>query len=372
MLPKRSNLSRIALQRNAEKRPAPDLAFRSSTFIDHDRPSYSKDHLDELKQSTPSTPKHTSFRNSPDITSTPGSELDIASKFGTNLSSYQPPTTIPTDAQIKEKKERRARLAKEQDFISLGDDLHDDNQDDDDDLDDSVTRDDTGRLILKPQEKYAESRLVPDDEEMYEGFEEFTTDSRIRFSSKAEKEAAKKRKAEMASLIADAEGQNDDESNGDDSEAERNAAFEVAQTRHGNYATRDNQDKEFARPQTPPRILPLPTMDAVVERLRKTLEEMELLRMGKMNELQRLKTEKASIGEEEVRVQAALKETGERYSKLREDLRSKDDTQDGEIAAANGNEPEHSDQSDDADERPGLGGPSGYNVSRQPLAGLGS
>ncbi|KAF1353653.1 nineteen complex-related protein 2-domain-containing protein [Delphinella strobiligena] len=367
VLPKRSNLSRIAPQRHAEKRPAPDLAFRPPIHDDPDRPSYSKDYLDELKQSTPSTPKDQAFRDGAGTIQSGALALDIASKFGADLSRYQPPTAIPTDAEIQEKKERRSRLAKEQNYISLDQDQ--DEQDDEDD--DNVTRDDQGRLILKPKEKYPETRLVRDDEDMLEGFDEFTsTDARIGFgSATANLEAAKRRKAEMASLIANAEGRSDDDTEDDDSEAERNAAFELAQTRHGNYAAKDD-DEHVARPQTPPRIAPLSTLDAVVERLRKRLEEMELLRMGKMQEMQRLVDEKASINEEEVRVQAALKETGERYSRLREELRSQQEDHDNRVANGSGTRPVDSDHGDGFDERPALGLGSVESVLKSPHHGL--
>ncbi|KAJ9624798.1 hypothetical protein H2203_004748 [Taxawa tesnikishii (nom. ined.)] len=305
IMPKRSNLSRVAIQRSAEKR-SNDLPFRAGREDDEIRPSYSKGYLEELKQSTPSTPKDLSA-------STTDAEdggvpldaqaLDITAKFGTNLNRYQPPTAIPTDAEIREKKERRARLAKENDFIALDDE-------DEEDEDDNVTHDENGRLILRPKEKYPETRLVRDDEDILEDFDDFTSDGRIALGRKAEKEAAARRKAEMASMIASAEGGHGDESSEDESEAERNAAFEVAQTRSGNYAAAAEQEEEGARPRTPPRIAPLPTMDAVVERLRKRLQEMQTARMGKVREMESLKDEKTRIGEEEVRVQTSLKETG--------------------------------------------------------------
>lgn len=320
--PKRANLSRLAIQRNAEKRS--DVAFRPGLDPTSDRPTYSRGYLDELKKSTPATPRDsasTSTTDNEDAAFATGAAIDVRSKFGSDLSRYQPPTAIPTAAEIQEKKARRARLAKENDFLSLEDDG------DDEEDDDAVTRDDQGRLILKPKEKYPETRLVHDDEDMLEGFDDFTTDGKIAFGRKAQKEEDQKRRAEMASMIADAEGQSaDDDDEADESEAERNAAFEVAQTRHGTYAIRE-QEADLARPQTPPRVVPLPTMDSVIERLRKRLEEMQAVRANKANEMQSLVDEKSRIGEEEVRVQAALKETGEKYQKLREDmgLQSKDD-----------------------------------------------
>ncbi|KAI5210690.1 hypothetical protein E4T39_00204 [Aureobasidium subglaciale] len=357
--PKRTNLSRLAIQRNAEKRS--DVAFRPGLDAALDRPTYNRGYLDELRQSTPATPKDVasaSTTDNEDTASLSNIAVDVKSKFGSDLSRYQPPTAIPTAAEIQEKKARRARLAKENDFLSLEDEGY--NEEDDDD---AVTRDDQGRLILKPKEKYTETRLVHDDEDMLEGFDDFTTDGKITFGRKAQKEEDQKRRAEMASMIADVEGQgaDDDEDDDDESEAERNAAFEVAQTRHGTYAAR-GQEAESTRPQTPPKVVPLPTMDGVVERLRKRLEEMQSIRANKANELQSLVQEKTMIGEEEVRVQAALKETGEKYQKLREDMGLRTQPDDKQIVEANGvhqiprtNHAVDSDSDDEEAERPGLG-----------------
>lgn len=368
VIPKRTNLSRIAIQRNADKRPAPDFVFRQTTpHSSHNRPSYSKDYLDELKQSTPSTPKDTSFRSSPDTNTDSGRDLDLATNFSSNPSTYQLPTLIPSDAEIAEKKARRARLAKEREIISLDDD-GDEHEDDEDEHDDNTTHDELGRLILKPKDKYPETRLVRDDEDMLEGFDEFTTDGRIDFGNAAERLASAKRKAEMATLIADAEG-HDEVSSDDESEAERKAAFEVTQTRHGNYAVQDRDDENSLRPQTPPRILPISSLESVVERLRSKLQEMEVTRMAKMQEMQRLVAEKSSIGEEEVRVQAALKETGEKYARLREDILPR--TRESEPDADN--QPSDLDpgnQLDEIDTVSGLG--KGREESRSVFAGLGA
>ncbi|KAF2155741.1 hypothetical protein K461DRAFT_318435 [Myriangium duriaei CBS 260.36] len=328
--PKRTNLSKVAIQRNAERRLAADVPFRSSREVSEERPSYSKDILQELRQSTPSTPANVSASTSDweDAASSEASRtLDVASKFGSNLARYQAPSAIPTDAEIKEKKERRARLAKEQDFISL------DAASDDDDMDDNVTRDETGKLILRPKEKYPETRLVRDDEDIFEDFDEFTTDGKVALGRNAEKEAEKRRRVEMATLIADAEGQDDGSEESDESEAERNAAFEAAQTRSGTYASRAVDEADTARPRTPPRITPLPTLDGVVGRLRARLEEMEIARAAKEQELESLRAERSQIEGEEVRVQTALKETAEKFAKLRESTGVSADTQ---VAIANG------------------------------------
>ncbi|KAL9112796.1 MAG: hypothetical protein Q9187_007721, partial [Circinaria calcarea] len=208
--PKKSNLSRQAIEKNALRKtlgtslPSDSLPIRPI----EERPSYSKGYLNELKSSTPSTPKRL---NSPsDEEEASSNALDIASKFGTDLF-FQQNSSIPTDAEIKEKKERRARLAKEQEFISLNSNPTSDEDDDDDD--DSVT--------LRARKKEPETRLVRDDEDIAEGFDSFVEDGRISLGKKAEREQKRRHQVEMREMIEEAEATSGEGS--DDSEAERRA-----------------------------------------------------------------------------------------------------------------------------------------------------
>ena len=100
----------------------------------------------------------------------------------------------------------------------------------------------------------------------------------------------------------------------------RNEAFEAAQTRHGNYSTsttHEREQEEASRPRTPPKISPLPNLDNVISRLRSQLADMQTSRMGKLHEMEALQREKIRIGEEEVRIQKALRETAEKFEQLR-------------------------------------------------------
>lgn len=325
--PKRSGLSRIAIQRNASKRAsllASSLPSRQEDDAE-DRPSYCASALQELKESTPTTPYDptTTDGSISDVNDVASSTqaLDLSSKFGSSLARYQQPSAIPSATEIAEKKARRSRLAKEkqaEDYISLDpDDPNLDNEDDDD----NVTRDLDGRLVLKPKDKYgqSESRLVADDEDVMENFEDFTEDGKMALGRKAEVEAARRRKDEMAAQIAQAEGADDEDDDSDTSERERNMAFEAAQTRHGAYATHATSEDpyEHLRPKTPPIISPLPTLDGVIERLRKQLSEMQAGQMQKLQEMEALRREKIRLGEEEVRIQRALRETAEKFQQLR-------------------------------------------------------
>ncbi|KAF2498388.1 hypothetical protein BU16DRAFT_524508 [Lophium mytilinum] len=303
--PKKSNLSRLAIEKNAERKSLPSgLSSELRQVcpgILEDQPNYSKDYLAELRNSTPSTPKPAESSSK---------AIDIASKFGPLASlTDDGESFIPTEAEIREKKERRARLAKEQgDFISLDDDgFEDDHLSDASDVPREIT--------LRPKEKYSESRLVREDEDIAEGFDDFVEDGRISLGRKAEREAKKKRRADMADLIAMAEGGSSDDGS-DDSEADRKAAYDAAQTRAGTYGKKDPEMLD-AGLKTPPRITPLPELGAVVARLQAALKSMQDIQARKLKRMDNLRAEKVDIAERENWIQGQLKETGERYEKLR-------------------------------------------------------
>ena len=161
-----------------------------------------------------------------------------------------------------------------------------------------------------------------EDEDVMEGFDEFTgeTGARIHMDESTRGGERERRKKEMAAHIAAAEAEEDSEEGGDESERERNEAFEAAQTRHGNYSTTADavaREAEDSRPRTPPKISPLPSLDGVIARLRAQLADMQTTRSQKVGEMAALEREKIRIGEEEVRIQKALKETGEKFEELR-------------------------------------------------------
>ena len=161
-----------------------------------------------------------------------------------------------------------------------------------------------------------------EDEDVMEGFDEFTgeTGARIHMDESTRGGERERRKREMAAQIAAAEAEEDSEEGGDESERERNEAFEAAQTRHGNYSTTADavaQGGENARPRTPPKISPLPSLDGVIGMLRAQLVDMQMTRTQKVGEMAALEREKIRIVEEEVRIQKALKETGEKFEELR-------------------------------------------------------
>ncbi|KAL8962129.1 MAG: hypothetical protein Q9193_001425 [Seirophora villosa] len=308
--PRKSNLSRQAIEKNALRKsiglPLPSGPLRQTD----DRPSYSAEHLSELKSSTPSTPKNLDADLGNDTEESKA--LDLAIKFGSDLSVYDN-SAIPTDAEIQEKKERRARLAKEQEYINLhGSDGSDD---------------DRNEISLRPRKDYPESRLVREDEDIAEGFDEYVDDGGIALGRKAEREQRRKQKSEMENLIKHAEGgSSGDES--EDSEVDRRQAYEAAQTRAGMDGLQKITDHEdVQRPRTPPKITPLPTLNGCLEKLQANLTKLHYEKMQRLRKLEEVRKEKLDMAEREVEIQRMLREAGENYERLRGQIG-------GELAAA--------------------------------------
>lgn len=302
VVPKRHGLGRKAIERNAFQRtltPSGGVGTLSPRVgHDRDRPSYSREYLKELQESTPSTPK-TSTDDEYDRT------VDVAAKFG-EVMKVSDKSIIPSEAEIREKKARRARLAlehgsaKEDDFISLEDNLGSD-----DDWD-AIARG------AKLPEKESDTRLVRDDEDFAEGFDEYVEDGKISLGRKAEREQQRKQREAMRELIEDAEGPSDDE----DSDIEEKAAYEAAQTK---AAMGSGRADGIDRPRTPPKMTSLPKFASSLERLRTTLASMETAKTQMISRMEDLRKEKEDIAIREVEIQALIKEAGDNYERLKKE-----------------------------------------------------
>ncbi|KAL8838606.1 MAG: hypothetical protein Q9176_005003 [Flavoplaca citrina] len=299
---KKSNLSRQAIEKNALRKSAgPSLTAESTPLRQTDeRPSYSAEYLNELKTSTPSTPREL-IPN----TTEESKALDLAAKFGSDLSVYES-SAIPTDAEIQEKKQRRARMAKEEEYINL----HGSESSDDD----------RNEITLRDPDEHPETRLVRDDEDVMEGFDELVDDGRIALSRKGEREQKRKQKSEMEALINEAEG-GSSSAETDDSEVERRQAYEAAQTRAGMDGLQKQDDyNQPQRPRTPPKITPLPTLNGCLEKLQADLNKMQYERMQRAKKLEDVRREKQELAEREVEIQRLLREAGDNYAKLRSQI----------------------------------------------------
>lgn len=214
------------------------------------------------------------------------------SKFGTVSEDF--PNVIPTQAEIREKKERRARLAKEQDFISLDDD--------------------SGRYsLLSTSKKLKETRLVREDEDLAEGFDDFVEDpGRVALGKKARAAQRKKEREAMRDMIADAEEGSDD----GDSEAERNLAYETAQTRNAMDGLGLGNVAGDSKNEPPTIITPIPRLSSVLERLRAKINDLEYTRERLSKQMADLQQEKAQGAVREIEIQRLVREAGESYEQL--------------------------------------------------------
>ena len=307
-----------------------------------ERPSYSKSYLDELKGSTPSTPKDLSLYNSstedelPLTTQTRA--LDIASKFGS--SALNPlASAIPSAAEIQEKKDRRLRLAREQQADALGSNTNKRNGGSINNNDDFVSLDaydsdgefKPSRLQvsahlhndrLENAQEY--TRLIPEDEDIAEGFDQFVDDDhekiaksgRIQMGMKTNDAVERQR---IRSMIRDAEGATDSDEDSDDSDgsdASAEHAYIAAQTSHGvgfSHLTKEQRrrhEKEARRPRQPEKTTPIPTLAAGLARLRELQSSSELNRARAEARKAEIVRRLESVEEEKERIQRALEELG--------------------------------------------------------------
>lgn len=322
----RKKLGQRALQSNALRRTSSlqnlanlaNLPTRFGAFGgEEDRPRYSKEYLEELQSSTPNTPKNISLLrvNDGDAMDLDPSELDGAlivqsqdvsrrSPSVQELAAHSAASNILTDAEIRERKERRARLARESEFISLEDGSDEERS--------------SSRVTLQFKKKKTESRLIAEDEDLGEGYDEFVTDGGLALGRKAEREAERRHRQEMADLIKAAEDGSDAES--DDSEAERRAAYEAAQRRAGMDGLRlhddGDVDMEDGGVTVIPRMKPLPDLNEVLQRMRDLVQGLEDEVAKKRARIADLEKEKEDISTRETEVQEILNQAGAKYQAL--------------------------------------------------------
>ncbi|KAG5972922.1 hypothetical protein E4U58_005938 [Claviceps cyperi] len=297
--PQKPGLGKRALENSALKRGIALRTFplRSADEGEDDRPRYSKEYLEELQSSTPSTPRDVSTlraENGDDM-EIDASELEgaVVVEYSEAVSNSKPDIRILSEAEIREKKERRARLAQEQDVLSLEDD-------------------DTTTFSRKKED---DSRLLAEDEDLGEGFDNYVEDGGLSLGKRAERERQKKDRQKMAELITAAEGHSSDDSS--DSDAERRIAYEAAQSRAGlDGLKKPRQDASQDLLQIPPKITPLPSLSECMARLQTTLKAMESDLQTKTSHLEHLRKERQGIDMRKAEIQSLLDETGKKYQEV--------------------------------------------------------
>lgn len=291
-----SRVAQSHSSRNIELNPRASEILPLRATRDDERPIYSKDYLAELRTSTSLKPEPSS-----DVVRLNGQDSQNALQVTDPRALIQDEdaTLIPSAAEIAEKKERRARLAKEQDYISLNDEENTD-----------------WRISLHKPEK--DTRLVRDDEEFGEGFDDFVEDGTVALGRKAELEQQKKHRAEARELIDAAEDSSDE----DGSDAERNFAYEEAQTRAGMDGLSRHENKRLSTDGMPTVITPVPKLAAIIERFRERLLATEQKKAMLAKQKKALQQEKIEIAKREQEIQALVTEAGVKYEEAREKAES--------------------------------------------------
>lgn len=306
---------------------------------DEDRPRYSQAYLEELQSSTPNTPQNLAAqrRRNGDSTSrddvmeldpseldgamvVDASELGLQGSTSSALAGLAPPppaANVLTATEIQERKDRRARRALEGDAME-------------DDEDEAEANGEYISLLTDEQKRKKKekemTRLVREDEDLGEGFDEFVEEKEaLSIGRKAERAARRKRKEEMAALInaAEAGGDGDGEvanDSGDDSEAERRAAYDAAQTRAGmdglqktSMGDEDGLEHGVQGSVPIPRMRPLPDLATCLQQMQSAVAALEVDVAQHRRRLAEVEQEKAEIAARETEVQAILDAAAAKY-----------------------------------------------------------
>lgn len=306
-----------ALRASLSSRSLPTRSFGA----EQEHPSYSRAYLEELQSSTPNTPAdldrlHIHDNDDDDdgnamaiddaelegAVFVPASDLPVASAATARTMGH-----IPSTAEIREKKERRARLAKEGNAYASDND--EENEDDD------------GYISLLPRKKDKDdTRLLAEDEDLGEGYDEFVEDGRLELGKRGETEARRRQRREIAEMINTAEGASEDEDT--DSDAERKAAYEEAQTRaamDGLHRVTVDEEDGFGMGGggmgrlVIPKMKPLPELGPSLAKMRELVTEMEEQVTAKRKRIEGIEKEKQEILLREREVQEILNQAGMKY-----------------------------------------------------------
>ena len=235
------------------------------------RPSYTKEYLTQLRDSTPSTPKDVNRYLSDDSLDSGTSAQPVPAR----------PAEILDEAVVRALKERRRERARGGDYLSLNDDNDSD---------------------ARPRKQISD-----DEDETYRAF----VDEPVRLQKNMEA-AQKKHKQEQ---IQEALYHSDSEAMSEVDENEwENQQIAKAQPSLVKVAKRDVHAM-------PSDIPPVPTYNAALARLRGQLEGLKTKRGELIQIVNDLEKEKEEIIEREREVQESLAKAGREYQQLRDEFR---------------------------------------------------
>jgi hypothetical protein len=184
--------------------------------------------------------------------------------------------------------------------------------------------------LQKEVDREGETRLVRDDEDIAEGFDEFVEDrGQVTLSRKARREQEKKEREGIRELIEQAE----DSSEESDSEAEANEAYELAQSRAGMDGLKLSSGslemdifgvkRRAKRTKEPTVLTKIPRLSDVVKGLKEKLKEMEDDRMRMEKKVQELDQELLEVKGREEAIQQKLVEAGEEFERMKKEVEEK-------------------------------------------------
>lgn len=269
--------------------------------------------------------------------------IDIASKFGPSASTT--PSGILNPTQIAERKARRARLAKESQAALLSSDNNNNSISKNSDFISLDAYDSDGEFkpsrmqistYLRDDNVAASkefTRLVPEDEDIAEGFESFVEadnsggPNRLNMSMKINE--AREREA-IRTLIDRAEGHSikdndsdashahseDDSEASSDSDASQTAAYTTAQTIHGtslshlSSAQRRQLTRDTVRPRAPEKATAIPSLAAGLARLRDLQGQAEAGKLRAEVRIGEIDKRLQEVEGEKERIQKGLEEVG--------------------------------------------------------------
>ncbi|RPA96191.1 hypothetical protein L873DRAFT_1829542 [Choiromyces venosus 120613-1] len=318
---KKSALSRKAIEKNAARKSSLSAGVIGmedlNLTLGVDRPTYSKEYLEELRSNTPTIPlsQHADLEVEDVDMDMVGADVPETNN-NTTLTRYgessKQGTIIPDEGLVRVMKARRAEKAakaKAGDYISLNAD----------------SNDESGEILLKSKKK--ESRIQRADDNMYdeEELEKYIEDDGIVLGGKAARRAHdRKRRENIREAIKEAEGIHDDEMDMDsDSRDSLAEEWERDQIKKGDFSNSSGggiaRDLEMLSRQ-PPHVTPLPNLDDALQRLEETLAAMEFKKAQAVRQMEALQSEKQEITERETMVQERLQKASEEYEKLRGSL----------------------------------------------------
>lgn len=172
-----------------------------------------------------------------------------------------------------------------------------------------------------------DTRLVPDDEDIAEGFDEFVEDTgHVALSRKARREQTAKEREAIRSMIDHAEGGSDDRSaddsdsgsGSDDSDYDRHREYESAQTHRGmdGLSAHAAHTRQANRPRQPRETTAIPKLSVGLARLRDMVSQLEFERARIEKRRADIARERLDIKESQAHIQTSLEEAGKELERV--------------------------------------------------------